>query len=939
MYGPAGIGKTTLLTTLAAAETARGTRVLRCSPAPADAELPYLGIIDLLARVPREILGQVPPGLREALPIAVLHGRGAAGRPNELAIRLAVLEVLHLLAAMAPVLVVVDGLQWLDEQSAAVVAFAARRIEGDRIAVAAAERTPEGGRPAGARLCPPGSAEFAVPPLPDEEVARLLQPERLPAPVLRAVIRTAAGNPYYARELARHTASDTLPAESGGLLPVPEELRTLLTEPLDRLPPGARDTLLLAAAAEHPTLPLLQAAGLPDTAAALAEAARAGLAGTDAAQAVHLVHPLLRAAVYDAAPAHERRAAHGRLAAAATDPAEAARQLALARPYEDAATSAALMTAARAARERGEPGTAAELAELAVRRTPVHQAAERDRRLVQAADFACDAGRWGESERAAGAVLAHSADAHCRVRARLVLLRTAGQALRDHGELIEDGLRDAAGAPGLEAALHHWAAVRGLLTGALDEAALNARRSARCAAAAEDPGLRIAALSTLARVRALAGETEAAERALEQAMELAAHLPDSGPQSRGLIRMQAVLALDSDRVAQAGRQLTELLAADGESDGVEATMAALVALTRVQVRAGDCGQARRTAARCMRIAAEARMASAPALYVAALAEAYGGSAAEARELALRAVRASEEDGDQLFLLRASAALGQAGLFSGERALVAEAVEALRRVVRIGVSMGAADPPLLGWYADLAEALAVLGETEAAGEVLGQASARAAGPGRAAHAPAAPPTQAAKPRATAHTAPTELTALLYASAGHVPGSVLASLERAAGLQAAARGELAEGAALLRASAGRLRGLELPVDLARTLIALGTVERRARHKTAARELLAEALRLAEGAGAAPFAERAAAELARVDGQSPDGQARLTPAEARVAELVRGGATNREVAAELFISVKTVEGTLSRLYRRFGVRSRTALVHAMASATPRWSQETHP
>nr|WP_237554912.1 helix-turn-helix transcriptional regulator [Streptomyces sp. SID4948] len=67
-------------------------------------------------------------------------------------------------------------------------------------------------------------------------------------------------------------------------------------------------------------------------------------------------------------------------------------------------------------------------------------------------------------------------------------------------------------------------------------------------------------------------------------------------------------------------------------------------------------------------------------------------------------------------------------------------------------------------------------------------------------------------------------------------------------------------------------------------------------------------------------------------------MTPAEARIAELVRGGATNREVAAQLFISVKTVEGTLSRLYRRFGVRSRTALAYAMASM-PRVSQETHP
>ncbi|SCD98608.1 hypothetical protein GA0115240_13444, partial [Streptomyces sp. DvalAA-14] len=508
------------------------------------------------------------------------------------------------------------------------------------------------------------------------------------------------------------------------------------------------------------------------------------------------------------------------VAAAVTEPVEAARHLALARPEEDAATSAALIDAAHAARKRGEPEAAAELAALAVRRTPATEPADRDQRLLDAADFACDAGRWAESERAARAVLAGSDRARCRVRARLVLLRSAGQALRDHAGLIEDGLREAAGAPELEAALYHWAAIRGLLTGALDEAARYAGYAADRAARAGDSGTRIAALSTLARVRSLAGETGAAEAALAQAVRLAG----SGPQSRGLIRMRAVLALDCDRVVDARRELVELLAETRESDAVESTIASWVALTRAHVRAGACGEAVRTAERCGQVAARAGLTSAPALYAAALAQTFGGTAAEARRLAVRAVEASEQDGDQLFLLRALAALGQAALFTGERTHVAEAVESLRRVARIGASMGAADPPLLGWSADLAEALVALGETGAADEVLRDA---------------------------------------YRQAGRMPGSVLASLERAQGLREAAGGRVAEGAALLRASAERLRPLDLPVDLVRTLTALGAVERRARHRTAARTVLGEALRLARLAGALPLAERAAAELARVDG----------------------------------------------------------------------------
>jgi DNA-binding CsgD family transcriptional regulator len=211
-------------------------------------------------------------------------------------------------------------------------------------------------------------------------------------------------------------------------------------------------------------------------------------------------------------------------------------------------------------------------------------------------------------------------------------------------------------------------------------------------------------------------------------------------------------------------------------------------------------------------------------------------------------------------------------------------------------MCAADPPLLHWYADLAEALVVLGETDAAGAVLHDARTRVS--------------------------------------GEAPGSVLAALERAEGMREAALGRAKEGALRLRTAVDRLRRLPLPVELVRTLIALGTVERRSRRRSAARTVLREALETANRIGAAPLAARAWEELARLDardrgGETGAGEPELTPTEARIAELVGGGATNREVAAKLFISVKTVEGALSRVYRKLGVRSRTALAHAMAVA----------
>jgi DNA-binding CsgD family transcriptional regulator len=222
-----------------------------------------------------------------------------------------------------------------------------------------------------------------------------------------------------------------------------------------------------------------------------------------------------------------------------------------------------------------------------------------------------------------------------------------------------------------------------------------------------------------------------------------------------------------------------------------------------------------------------------------------------------------------------------------------AVEALQRARRLGEAMGLADPAFLRWYAELAEALVLLGETDAAADAI----------------------LAARSRTNRQT----------------PGSVLAALDRAEGLREVAAGRAKRGVARIQSAADRLRRLPLPVDLARTLIALGNVERRSRRRTVARSALAEALAACEACGAAPLAARAREELARLDAMERGGGGgpQLTATEQRVAALVGGGATNREVAAELFISVKTVEGTLSRIYRKFGVRSRTALAHAMAAA----------
>jgi DNA-binding NarL/FixJ family response regulator len=115
--------------------------------------------------------------------------------------------------------------------------------------------------------------------------------------------------------------------------------------------------------------------------------------------------------------------------------------------------------------------------------------------------------------------------------------------------------------------------------------------------------------------------------------------------------------------------------------------------------------------------------------------------------------------------------------------------------------------------------------------------------------------------------------------------------------------------------------MPVERGRTLLSLGALQRRLKKRAAARDTLAEALKLFDAAGARPWAERAEAEQARVSGRAP-GPRDLTETEQRVAALVARGLSNQQVAAELFVSVRAVESTLTKAYAKLGIRSRTQL-----------------
>jgi DNA-binding CsgD family transcriptional regulator len=157
------------------------------------------------------------------------------------------------------------------------------------------------------------------------------------------------------------------------------------------------------------------------------------------------------------------------------------------------------------------------------------------------------------------------------------------------------------------------------------------------------------------------------------------------------------------------------------------------------------------------------------------------------------------------------------------------------------------------------------------------------------------------------------------------SALGAAARCRGLLLAARGDLGSALAGLDSAVDR-SSPTIPFERARTLLVLGQVQRRAKQKRPGRESLEQALAGFKSLGASLWVEKAGDELARIGGRAPFGS-ELTPTERRLAELVAEGRSNKEVAAALFVSPRTVETKLSRIYAKLGVHSRTELAHRLA------------
>ncbi|MFK3985605.1 AAA family ATPase [Micromonospora sp. NPDC050397] len=962
LTGPDGIGKSAILGEVGAAASP-GTRVLRLAPAEAERSMPYSGLVDLFTQFPSGVLVELPPGPRAAVE-AVLLGPvvppAARDRPGfELACGRALRDALERIARRQPVLLLLDDTQWLDAASATAIGYAVRRVGGSPVRTVAAVRPAEPDAVERATgMSPAPVLELAVPPLDAADLAALLEAHRFSGRAASRLHAESGGNPYLA--LALGGAFGSGPETAWRSLPLPATVRARLRRRLDALGPEVTETLLFAALAARPTVARLRLAGRAEAERHVRLAGSVGLVELDG-PVVRLTPVGVRTVLVDDAGAARRATIHAALAEAATDRADRVRHHALASEGPVPGLTRSLITAAETALRRGAHGLGAELYLLAAERTPTAEHQQRQAWLVTAAEAGAVAGLPDLAGRAAEAVLAGESATAYRVRARTVLIDLADGAIAEMDHAFAAALAEAGSSAALLAPLRLRLARRALGAGAAARASAEADAAIRYARVAGDAATEAMALVVRAqvqRVRAQPGHVQTLARALAR----------SAPEASGRLHqtprfLTACFAFADDRIDAARDILLTLLALTDRGGGDE-HIEVLRGLAEVSARAGRCREALHYAQRAMRLCEQARRSPGPCWYSLAVAELAGGRLPRALAYAERGTRASEEERDSVHLGRNLHVLGQARLRTGQNRA---GVEALRRLRDLEAAQGVADPSLLRWHGDLASGLAALGAYDEAADTVADGRRAALRLGHPAGVTARLDRAAAL--VLAERGDLESAVDLAASSAECFATLGQPIEQGHALLVqggAERRRRRYAAARLAVDAaltifGRIDARPWVEQAGRTLARLGgggpepatpvvahrfdvvewrAVERRPADGSTAGPQVATGLAATDGstagarmptgpaAGYSATARPAEATRAgtaatprRVPAELLPGGA-LTSTEARIAGLVGQGATNREIAAELFVSVKTVEATLTRVYRKLGVRSRTQL-----------------
>lgn len=903
LEGEPGIGKSTVWREVVSRARVEGSRVLACRPAEAEAKFSFAGLADLLADVDRAVLSHLPSPQRNALEIALLEAAPGERPPDPRAVFAGFCAVLFWLASEGPLLVAIDDLQWLDHSSQSAIEFALRRAVGRPIGFLCAVRRDDAARLAHglARALSESELErVRLGPLSVGALHEVLAQRlgvNLPRPLLVKIAGAARGNPFYALEISRDLASRGTPS-AGEALPVPDDLSEFVRDRIRRLPAATRDELLVAAALQSPALGMLDGV-------ALRPAEDAGLVGIDRGR-VSFSHPLVASAVYMSASAAARRDLHRRLAMVVGDPEERSRHLALGAEEPSAEIALELDRAAERAVSRGAPDAAAELLELGMRLTPDGDGREAWRAL-SAADCHFQAGDLTQARALAERVLAGAPPPPMRGRALQILGEVAyhEDSYAEAVSAFEEALTHAED-QSHAVELHVNLSIASWNVGDLRALETHARAAVEVASTLDEEALLAVALGNSA-ISDVYLDRPVDRGRLERALAL------DDPESQLSMAMSPLFSagfieLFHDNFDRAAQLLAEARqrALDRGQDG---QLAALNdSLTAVERYRGNLAQALEYANEGIEMS---RIVRSPIGQANNLAErcyvrAILGDVEGAREDARSALAAAREADVSFAATGPNQALAFLELSLGNANIANEALEPAAVAVE---QAGGCYVLIRLILPDKIEALVAVGALD---------------------------------RAQALTELLERHGRL-----HDRASALARAARCRALIAASRKDAVAAMAEIEEALAQHARIRMPLELGRTLLVRGQLERRAKQKRAARESLERALALFEELQAPLWANRARSELERTGARHSEGD-ELTPTELRVAQLAAEGMTNKRIAESVFLSAKTVEANLARVYMKLGIRSRAELGRAMAegerrgtepSPTAPWQRGTQP
>ncbi|MBE1552659.1 DNA-binding CsgD family transcriptional regulator [Mycobacterium sp. OAS707] len=873
--GEAGIGKTTLLHACLARARALGFVVLSARAVDAESVLAYGSLADLLADVDASIWADLPAPQRIAIDRMLVREQAAEATTDKRAVAAAFLSVIDRLTDSAPVLVAIDDLQWLDPSSANVIAYAARRLSGPVGLLATVRTEPDnGGATAWLHLPRPDAVHrITVQPLPSRALETIIKDElgrTIPRPVMARIHQMSAGNPFYAIELAR-----AFVAKAGETLP--STLAELVRVRIGGLDSAAQEVLLAAACLATPTVEVVgEAVGVDQNRLIeLVETSeRHGIIAIEGNR-IRFTHPLLASGVYADASSTQRRSMHRRLAGIVDELELRARHLALGSTTGDTETFAALDDAAASAHARGAPAAAAELLELAI-----GLGGDTPERRIKLAINTFDAGEPARARVLLEKVIADVPAGPLRAEARyaLAVVRFIDDGYLEASALLQRALdEDNPGVP-LQVRMSTTLAYALYMTGAPDTAWQCAEKAVVLAERLGHPGLLSEALGARATIRFFVGGG-IDDESLRRALELEDHNSFTPIMLRPSVEHALILACIGELDASYDRmQAIERRCTDRGEEGELIFVDFYVVVNRIW--RGDLGEARRLADDVRELARQldAEFPAMLSLVLQAWLAVYGGSEDEARQAVVDAIDASKRSGTAWHEGWALTALGFLEVSLGNYGAAVDALQPLLSAyVPDSTEINAAS-----FMPDAVQALTATGRADEA-EPLVEALERN---GR------------------------RLDRAWMRAVG----------ARGRAMVQAARGDTDAAVQSARAALVEHDRLPMPFERARTQLLLGQLLRRERAEATA--VLREALAVFEELGTPLWADRARAELAGTRPRVRTAQEGLTPAEQRVAELAASGMTNRDVAAMLFISAKTVEATLARVYRKLGIRSRAEL-----------------